>query len=86
MAAEREILAHLADHPGWTELCELAQERMRKEFLHLATEQMTGLDVPYHTIQYRRGFFAGMKFLLDVPQLEANKLRIELAKMNGGST
>jgi hypothetical protein len=53
---------------------------MEGEFGHLAKALMRGDDVTREDVQFRRGFFAGIKFLLDSPTLEAKKLDRALAK------
>lgn len=83
MAEEpNELLAHLADHPAWPTLKETARRQMEYIFAVTARELMaskTG-ELPATEIQFRRGFFAGMKFLLDYPTLEAEKLKRALAE------
>lgn len=51
---------------------------MEKEFARLARDLMAGREIP--DLQYRRGVFAGMKFLLDQPDLHAKKLAAALAE------
>jgi hypothetical protein len=58
---------------------------MEKEFAGLARDLMRD-DVDVARLNeariYRRGFFAGIKFLLDCPTLEAKKLDRALNKEN----
>lgn len=71
-----ERLVTLLDHPNWQELRNVAKDKMNKHFNLLAKELMAGRDIP--DLQYRRGFFAGMKFLLDQPDLAQKKLAAAL--------
>lgn len=50
-------------------------------FRLLAREFATkGVEPNFADLQFHRGFFAGMKFLLDNPGVEYAKLQRELAK------
>ena len=71
---EFETLAHLGHHPAWPTLRSLCQARMEQEFRRTAAELMSGKEIDPATLGYRRGFFAGMKWLLDNPTLAATKL------------
>ena len=83
---QTQLLARLGNDPAWEALRERAKDRMDKEFIRLAKQLMAGDDVPRENVEYRRGFFAGMKFLLDTPTLEAKRLDRALAKeVNPGS-
>lgn len=77
---DRELLAHLAAHPAWEALREVAKERMDDVFAKTARELMQGAEITREVIEYRRGFFAGIKFLLDQPTLEAKALEKALAE------
>jgi hypothetical protein len=72
---EQELaVAHLGQHPAWPVLRIIAQTRMEAEFRRTASEMLSGKEIPGETIAYRRGFFAGMKFLLDNPTIAAARL------------
>lgn len=74
-------MAHLGQQPGWEALRSLAKERMEKHFDLLAREfAMRGKQPDFAELQWHRGFFSGMKFLLDNPTLEARKLEKALAE------
>jgi hypothetical protein len=75
---EQQLLARLDSDPAWAALRERAKEKMEAEFGRLAKALMRGDEVA--DVEYRRGFFAGIKFLLDCPTLEARKLDRALAK------
>ena len=83
---DRELLSHLSSHPSWGVLRTVSKERMDEVFLLTARELMRGEVVPKEVIEYRRGFFAGMKFLLDNPTVEAQKLERSLAAEQGSVT
>lgn len=54
---------------------------MEMHFRQLAREFATkGVEPNFGELQYHRGFFAGMKFLLDNPGVEYSRLQRELAK------
>lgn len=73
-----EQLAALAQHPLWPKLREKAEQAMTKEFDRIARQLMAGRTIEDADLAYRRGVFAGMKFLLDSPSLEATLLAQEL--------
>jgi len=77
---EAQILAELTLHPAWNVLQKVAKERMERQFRLTAGALMSGTKVDVEEIEYQRGFFAGMKHLLDKPQLEAAEIARELAK------
>lgn len=68
-------MAELGQHPGWAILGGVVKEKMDKEFRRLASELMQGDYPDPDDVQYRRGFFAGMKFLLDRPSRVAKQLK-----------
>ena len=77
---EQRLIAELQAHPAWALLRKTARERMDKTFLILAKQLMAGTPVPEQDIAYNRGFFAGMKHLLDKPKLAEADIARELAK------
>lgn len=75
IAPNRELIAHLADHPAWAELRKLATEQKERHFRNLLREfELKNHQPDYAELQWERGFWAGMKFLLDKPTLEAAEL------------
>lgn len=57
---------------------------MDSSFRRLAKQMMSSKDtVPATEVQFHRGFFAGMKFLLDQPTLEGRKLERALKDQQG---
>jgi len=76
--ASREALAHLGQHPAWGQLRQLANERQDAETKRLAAAILRGDEFSQEDIAFTRGFFRGMRYLLDNPSLEAKKLRAEL--------
>lgn len=84
MSEPNQLLAQLAQHPGWTELGKTLEERMDKEFHRLAVDFATKDKRPdYEDLQWVRGFLAGMKFLYRTPTLEASALAKQLARERG---
>jgi hypothetical protein len=72
---DRKLLAALGDRPEWDALREHSEILMEKHFHRVAREFMTaGTEPEYARLQWQRGVFAGMKFLLDAPTVEAKKL------------
>lgn len=59
----------LARHPGWVLLTSLVRDEQNRRAQALATRLMRRDEEPpsLETLQYERGFFAGMKFLLRKP-------------------
>jgi hypothetical protein len=80
---EAQLVAKLAG-PEWDALRDRAKARMEAEFGRLASDLMAGREVTPTDLEYRRVFFAGMKFLLDNPTLEKRKLDRALARANEG--
>ena len=72
-------MAELSQHPAWPVLRGECKAKMEREFTRLARELMKG-TVP-DDLDYRRGFFAGMKFLLDRPIWESNDLENALRRV-----
>lgn len=78
-----ELLAQLGNHPGWPTLREHAKQLMDAHFRGLAREFATRNNQPdYAQLQWERGVFAGIKFLLDNPTIEARKLERLLAQQD----
>lgn len=72
---ESQQLAALGNRPEWEVLRNLAKQRMESHFDRVAKAFMReGVEPDYARLQWQRGFFAGMKFLLDNPTVEAAKL------------
>ena len=84
MSEVDEQLASLAADPRWQALQARAKERLDREFNSI-TRAFIYKDVQpdYGDLQYRRGVFAGIKFLLDQPDLDAKKLEKLLAEERG---
>jgi len=81
---ERKLVAQLADQPGWEILRRVALERMHVHFRQLTRAFMSRAIAPdYDQLQWQRGVFAGMKFLLDNPLIEAEKLKRLLEQEEG---
>lgn len=77
---EAQLLAKLGGSPEWEMLRQRAERAMtaRSELLaHLFLRRNQQPD--YAQLQWERGVFAGIKFVLDHPTLEAKKLERLLA-------
>lgn len=72
--SQTRLVAELGAHPGWAVLGGVVKDKMDREFRGYANELMRGDYPDIEEIQYRRGFFAGMKFLLDRPSRASKKL------------
>lgn len=68
---QRRQLAALSLQPGWPVLRGVVKQEMERRFQIMARELMRGA-MP--DVEWTRGFFAGMKFLLDNPEIESRKL------------
>jgi hypothetical protein len=73
---QQRILAELPLHPAWAVLRGVVKDKMEREFNTLAKELLHGKHPT--DIEWRRGFFAGMKFLLDKPAAEARDWQRQL--------
>lgn len=60
----------------------MARERMEKTFERLAHDLMGGKEIDPVYVARQRGFFAGMKFLLDSPEISQNRLDAALARLD----
>lgn len=84
MAEPDDLLASLAQHPAWAVLEQRGRDRMEKHGQLLATEFLSMNKQPdYGQLQWVRGVFAGIKFLIDQPTLDARKLEKLLAEERG---
>lgn len=73
--ANGEVISHLSGHPAWEELRKLAAEKREQTFDRVAKDLIRGEPIVDTDVAFTRGFFKGMKFLLDNPTLEDAKLR-----------
>jgi hypothetical protein len=72
-----QLLATLIERPEWQALRHVAKHRMDRHFRGLARMFATeGAELDYDRLQYQRGVFAGMKFVLDEPHRIANPDRL----------
>lgn len=79
-----ELLAKLADDPAWGALSRVAEELMERHFRGVARDFMTrNVQPDYARLQWQRGVFAGIKFLLDSPHIQEKKLERLLAQLEG---
>lgn len=73
-----QLLASLVKRPEWEALRRLARHRMDKHFRRLARIFASeGQEPDYDRLQYQRGVFAGMKFVLDEPHKLLTPGRLE---------
>lgn len=73
-----QLLAALIDRPEWRALRLVAEQRMDRNFRRLANLFATeGSELDYDRLQFQRGVFAGMKFVLDTPHKIANPRSLE---------
>jgi membrane-associated PAP2 superfamily phosphatase len=81
MSDHDQMLGQLGLHPGWAILSEKARGKADAHFAHLARQFAAKDNRPdYDTLQWQRGFFAGMDFLIANPTVEASKLAKALAR------
>lgn len=71
---EQRLFAELAQHPAWGVLREVVKKQMETKFAFHASQLMGGTEVDQRTVDFDRGYFAGMKHLLDSPGRELNKI------------
>lgn len=77
---ERDLIAKLADQPGWAALKTSVADKREKVFHQLAIKLMAGADIPDAEVAEARGFFKGMEFLLREPAMSVKAIEKELAK------
>lgn len=81
VSPRRQLLADLANHPGWQELGQVVLEQKDAYFRNLAqTLYNDPAGVTPDALHYKRGFFKGMVWLLANPKVELRELRKELDK------
>lgn len=69
-----DLLATLADHPGWQVLEQKAEERQRQRVEGLANKLLAGEDLDLRQIDMERGERAGAQWLLRQPELARKRL------------
>lgn len=85
--ARKQLLAALGSRPEWAALTEYAKELMDQHFAKVTRHFMNEGEAPdYDRLQWQRGVFAGIKFMLDNPTLEAKKLERLLARQRPDDT
>lgn len=73
-----QLLAALIERPEWRALRHVAEQRMDRNFRRLARLFASeGEEPDYDRLQFQRGVFAGMKFVLDEPHKIANPRSLE---------
>lgn len=82
LADRAQGLSELRESRAWEELRAVAKERMEKTFERIARDLMSGKELDPVQIARQRGFFAGMKFLLDSPELSQKKLDAALTRLD----
>ena len=58
----------------------MSEARKQAHFDDITKALLRGEEVPRDLIEWKRGYFAGMEFLLRRPQAKANELAKALAK------
>ena len=74
---EQRIVAELSAHPAWPVLRKIEKQRMDLKFEGHAKALMAGMEFDQRQVDYDRGYFAGMKHLLDTPERERAALQRE---------
>ena len=67
-------------HPGLIALRETVKERKEWQFNAFAQRLLAGDYPDEEDVEYARGFFAGMNYLLDKPKLHVTEIQKELRK------
>jgi hypothetical protein len=76
-----QVLADLANHPGWKELSAIVMEQKASYFQSLGAALYNDpRSVTETDLHFKRGFFKGMVWLLANPVVEVKKLQAELDK------
>jgi hypothetical protein len=76
-----QVLADLANHPGWKELSAIVMEQKASYFQSLGAALYNDpRSVTETDLHFKRGFFKGMVWLLANPVVEVKKLQQELDK------
>ena len=75
-----EAIAHLGQHPAWPALRAVVENKMHHEFQRLATLMIQGKTPSDTDIAFKRGFFAGMGYLIEKCSFEARKFSEEIDK------
>ena len=79
-APDLDAIAHLGQHPAWPALREVVENKMHHEFQRLATLMIQGKTPSDTDIAFKRGFFAGMGYLIEKCSFEARKFSEEIDK------
>jgi hypothetical protein len=76
-----QVLADLANHPGWEELSAIVVEQKASYFQGLGAALYNDpRSVAETDLYFKRGFFKGMVWLLANPAFELRQLQAELDK------
>jgi hypothetical protein len=81
VSPRRQVLADLANHPGWKELSEVVLETKNQYFANLASMLYNKPETVDEVALIRKSeFFKGMIWLLANPAFELRQLQAELDK------
>lgn len=75
-----DLIASLADHPGWPILQQLAEQKQERRLKTISSHLLSGADPNMRDIDVERGERAGANWLLRQPA-DARK-RIEKARVS----
>jgi hypothetical protein len=64
----------LVNHPAWPALRKVTKARKQQHFDDVAKALMQGKEVPQDVLEWKRGFFKGMEYVLEHPAHRANEL------------
>ena len=76
---DRELLAQLAEHPGWKVLQQYAAQKKQEYYLNLATMLAHQTNpINQRTIDYKRGYWHGVLVFVKHPTSVLKNLADEL--------
>lgn len=70
-----DLLASLADHPGWPFLVQLADEKQQRRLKTISAHLLSGADPNLRDIDVERGERAGAAWLLRQPELARKRIK-----------
>lgn len=83
LAQRAQRLAALTQHPSYREWCDEMDRRVERDQRRLVADVTSGKPVDQRLIDYTRGFWAGMRYALNVPDKAEDTLERALRQTEG---
>ena len=74
-------LAAIKEHPSWADLREFYKDRREKDAAAMGRALLAGTPLDQRAVDMKRGFWAGVKAVLDTPEAAEKALEAELQRV-----